>query len=181
MVLHNGNIFDKKVKFDNDLINQQVVAYRQYVGKVAAIDTRNGAVTVIVNEATISVHFTNLSQIYIAAREPIGGVQADNAGNYARPLRFDQWEYALENFVMTGEDQVQFGWYKESERDPDDKMFFQLPIAGSVGNIDKSFVDIIELARKKNLFGDYLYDTVHEIMEAYAERTKGRTKKKKTR
>lgn len=164
MILHNGTIFDKQVLADG-IVSKQVSTYHRYVGIVAGFDPRTGIATVSVGGAVVNVHISNLTQIWIMTRERINDLQPDVTGVTTRLLRLDQWEYALENYVMTGEDNVQFGWWKENESDHE--TFFQLPSLGSLNRFDKDYAAIAKLARKKNMFGDYLYDTPDEVVEAY--------------
>jgi hypothetical protein len=179
MVIRHGYIQSAQIPvFHPSMINQPVYIERyDYVGKIENYDhTKKVAYVAFINShlSPLEVQFNHLRQIFIVSKDRVNDLQPDNDGATRRLLRPDQWEYALENYVMTGKDQVQFGWWKENESDP--YTYFQLALTPAFAEGKTELLDIARLARKRNMFGDYQFETPEAVVEAYLQL---KSKKKK--
>jgi len=70
MVLRQGKIYDQ-APAPHNIVNQQVHAYGRYVGTVVTFDRNTGIASVRVGEATVSVHISNLKQIWIVTSDKV--------------------------------------------------------------------------------------------------------------
>lgn len=179
MVIRNGYIQSAQIPvFHPSMIGQPVYIERyEYVGKIEDYNHNKKTAQVALINTQISpleVQFNNLRQIFIVSKERVNDLKRDGDGMTRRLLRPDQWEYALENYVMSGKDQVQFGWWKENESDS--YTYFQLALTPAFAEGKTEFLDIARLARKRNMFGDFQFETPEDVVEAYLQL---KSKKKK--
>lgn len=156
MVLRKGRIYSFPVSPDN-IIDQQVLFGDKYVGKVTQYDKHRGATVYTGIPPFIEltgVSLSSMRQIVISTLERVNDLQPNKSGVTIRPLKLDQWNYAISNFDLNG-DNVQFGWWKESENDP--MTYFQLSMLGGGSSLYKDrneaelkMLNLIRLARQLN-------------------------------
>lgn len=150
MVLRKGRIYAIPVSPDN-IVDQQVLFGESNVGKVVKYDQHKGA-TVYTGlppfHEVSGISLSSLRQIVIATQDRVNDLQPGPNGITIRPLKLDQWNFAIANYDLNG-DQVQFGWWKESERDT--FVYFQLalsPYTREYSQEEENWLELIRLARR---------------------------------
>jgi len=151
MVLRNGRIFNIPVSADN-IIDKQVLFGDTNVGKVTKYDKHQGA-TVYTGippfHEVSGISLSSLRQIVIATQDRVNDLQPGPNNTTIRPLRLNQWNYALSNYDLSG-DHVQFGIWKESESSTE--TYFQLIdkpwLHKEYSEVDLKLIELIRLTKQ---------------------------------
>ena len=172
MILREGRIYTAPITADRIEGKQVLFGDNKFIGKVVKYHPVFGATLQVGTLSPIEgVSLGSMREIVIASKkgERINDLQPNSFGITIRPLKLDQWNTALDNLELTG-DEVQYGWWKESESSPD--TYFQLAWGGKMTHREIEILTVIELARQKDANGEYMYRTEEEILEEINNRNK---------